>query len=185
MALGRFLVRVLIGLLFVGHGTQKLFGWFGGGGLDETAGGFESMGLKPGRPMAAATGATEAGAGTLLALGLATPLAAGSLIAVMLAAIRTVHFRNGVWVAEGGFEYNAVLIGALALLAEAGPGRASLDAALGIERSGVGWGIAALAGGVLASDAMLRVARSSPADVRPVERVSAEETVVAAGTDRG
>ena len=180
MALGRFLLRVLIGLLFVGHGTQKLFGWFGGGGLDETASGFESMKLHPGKPMAAATGATEAGAGLLLALGLATPLAAGSLIAVMLSAIRTVHFRNGVWVTDGGFEYNAVLIGALALLAEAGPGRASLDAALGMERRGVGWGMASLAGGALASSAMLKLARSSPAADDSAERVSAEATAVTA-----
>jgi putative oxidoreductase len=170
---------VLIGLLFVGHGTQKLFGWFGGGGLDETAGGFESMSLRPGKPMAAATGATEAGAGALLALGLATPLAAGSLIAVMLAAIRTVHFRNGVWVTDGGFEYNAVLIGSLTLLAEAGPGPASLDAALGIEKKGIGWAIATLAGGVLASEAMLRLARSAAVADR-AEQVSAEATAVAA-----
>ena len=180
MALGRFLLRVLIGLLFVGHGTQKLFGWFGGGGLDETAGGFESMKLQPAKPIAAATGATEAGAGALLALGLATPFAAASLIAVMLGAIRTVHFRNGVWVTDGGFEYNAVLIGALALLAEAGPGRASLDAALGIEKRGAGWGIAALAGGAIASGAMLKVARSSSAVDDPAEQVSAEAPAAAA-----
>jgi putative oxidoreductase len=121
--MGKLLLRVLVGLLFVGHGTQKLFGWFGGDGLDETANAFESMGLGPGKQSATAAGAAEAGGGLLLALGLATPLAAASVIGVMLTAIRKVHFQNGVWVTEGGFEYNAVLIAAVTLLAEAGPGR--------------------------------------------------------------
>jgi len=94
--MGRFLLRVLIGGLFLGHGTQKLFGWFGGGGLEDTAGGFESMGMRPGKRHAAAAGAAEAGGGLLLALGLGTPLAAASVIGVMLTAIRKVHLPNGV-----------------------------------------------------------------------------------------
>jgi putative oxidoreductase len=177
--MGRFLLRVLVGLLFVGHGTQKLFGWFGGGGLDETADAFESMGLRPGKPNAAAAGLAEAGGGVLLALGLATPLAAASLNGVMLTAIRKVHFQNGVWVTEGGYEYNAVLIAAVTLLAESGPGPISLDRSLGIERRGIGWGLAALAGGVLASTAILkRAAAAVPADL--AERLSAEAVKAAA-----
>ena len=79
----------------------------------------------------------ESGGGALLALGLATPLAEAVLISVMLTAIRTVHWKNGPWATNGGYEYNVVLISALLGLAEAGPGSLSLDRALGIERLGL------------------------------------------------
>ena len=178
--MGRFLLRVLVGSLFVGHGAQKLFGWFRGDGLEETAAGFESMGLRPGKQHAAAAGAAEAGGGLLLALGLATPLAAASVIGVMLTAIRKIHLQNGIWVTEGGFEYNAVLIAAVTLLAEAGPGPVSLDRALGTERRGVGWGIAALVGGALGSAAILARAEGlGPNDL--AERLSDDASKVAAG----
>jgi putative oxidoreductase len=131
MKLARAILRITIGLLFVGHGTQKLFGWFGGKGLDATAESFESMGLYPGRENAVAAGATEALGGALLALGALTPLALGALVGVMITAVRTVHWKNGVWVTEGGYEYNLVLIAALLALAEGGPGPLSLDGALG------------------------------------------------------
>jgi putative oxidoreductase len=151
MDLGRLLLRLVIGGLFIGHGTQKLFGWFGGPGLEATGQGFESMGLAPGRRNALATGITETAAGTTVALGLATPLAAAALISVMLTAIRTVHWKNGPWSTNGGYEYNAVLIAALLGLAEAGPGRWSLDHALGMEPSGLVWLITALAAGTAGS----------------------------------
>ncbi len=109
MKFARTILRVTVGLLFVGHGTQKLFGWFGGGGLDATAGGFESMGLAPGRQNAIAGGGAEAVGGALLTAGLFTPAAVGSLIGVMITAIRTVHLPNGPWAANGGYEYNLVL----------------------------------------------------------------------------
>ena len=182
--MGRFLMRVLVGGLFVGHGTQKLFGWFGGNGFEETAGGFESMGMRPGKRHAAAAGAAEAGGGLLLALGLATPLAAASVIGVMLTAIRKVHLPNGIWVTEGGFEYNAVLVAAATYLAESGPGPASLDRALGIEKKGVAWGLAALAGGALASTAALwRAAQTEPRDL--AEDLSGEASRAAAGIGLG
>src|SRR5690242_17939527 len=101
MKLGRLILRVVIGGLFVGHGTQKLFGWFGGAGIEETAGFFESVGLRPGERHARAAGATEATAGALLAVGLATPLAAAGLAGVMLTAIAKVHARNGLCVTKG------------------------------------------------------------------------------------
>ena len=151
MDLGRLLLRLVIGGLFIGHGTQKLFGWFGGPGLEATSEGFESMGLAPGRRNALAAGITETAAGTTLALGLATALAAAGLISVMLTAIRTVHWKNGPWSTNGGYEYNAVLIAALLGLAEAGPGQYSLDHALGLERSGLIWLITALAAGTAGS----------------------------------
>src|ERR1700749_982561 len=112
MKLARFLLRLVIGGFFVGHGTQKLFGWFGGGGLDATAQAFESLGLRPGRRNAIAAGAAEAGGGALLAAGLATPVGAAVITATMLTAIHKVHLKNGPWTNNGGYEYNAVLIAA-------------------------------------------------------------------------
>lgn len=146
MKFARLLLRLVVGGLFFGHGTQKLFGWFGGYGLDATANGFDSMGMRPGRHHALAAGATEAGGGALLALGLATPVAASGLTAVMLTAINRVHLKNGPWATNGGYEYNLVLIAAVLALAEAGPGPLSFD---GDKRHGPGWALAALLGGII------------------------------------
>jgi putative oxidoreductase len=148
MKFARALLRILVGGLFIGHGTQKLFGWFGGHGLDATGQMFEGLGMRPGRRNAIAAGAAEAGGGAALALGFATPLAASALIATMLTAINRVHLKNGPWVTNGGYEYNIVLIAAVLAIAEVGPGSPSLDSALGTERSGPGWALAALAAGV-------------------------------------
>jgi len=144
MKIGRLLPRLVVGGLFLGHGTQKLFGWFGGQGLDATAQGFEQLGLRPGRRNAIAAGGAETGGGALLAAGLATPLAASILTATMLTAIHQVHGKQGPWLNDGGYEYNLVLIAAALALAEVGPGGLSLDGALGRERSGSGWALAAL-----------------------------------------
>jgi putative oxidoreductase len=149
MKIARLLLRLLIGGLFIGHGTQKLFGWFGGSGLEATAEGFEKIGMRPGRRHAIAGGVGEAGGGAALALGLATPFASAVLTAVMLTAIHRVHLKNGPWVTKGGYEYNAVLIAAVLSLAEAGPGKLSLDAVFGIERSGPGWAVGAAALGAI------------------------------------
>jgi putative oxidoreductase len=149
MKIARLLLRLIVGGFFVGHGTQKLFGWFNGPGLDATAQGFDQLGMRPGRRNAIAAGAAEAGGGAALALGFATPLAASALTATMLTAINRVHLKNGPWAGNGGYEYNLVLIAAVLALAEAGPGEPSLDASLGIEKSGPGWGLAALGAGVI------------------------------------
>jgi putative oxidoreductase len=149
MKIGRLLLRLTVGGFFFGHGTQKLFGWFGGNGLDATADGFEALGLRPGRRNAIAAGVAEAGGGALLAAGLATPVAASVLTATMLTAIDSVHGKNGPWLNKGGYEYNVVLIAAAIALVEVGPGGMSLDAARGRERSGSTWGLAALAAGTL------------------------------------
>src|SRR5436190_22920907 len=95
MKLGRVLLRVTVGAIFIEHGTQKLFGWFGGHGPDGTGQFFESVGLRPGRSNAMMAGATEAGGGALLTLGLATPLAATSLASVMVTALRKAIRRDG------------------------------------------------------------------------------------------
>jgi putative oxidoreductase len=148
MQIGRLLLRTTLGGFFVGHGTQKLFGWFGGSGPDGTAAMFEKLGLRPGRHHALAAGIAEAGGGAAIVAGAATPLAASTLTATMLTAIHRVHFKNGPWVTKGGYEYNAVLIAAAIMLAEVGPGTFSVDARLGDHLHGRGWAIAALAGGI-------------------------------------
>jgi putative oxidoreductase len=161
MELGLLVLRIVVGVLFMGHGAQKLFGMFGGHGLAGTAGFFEQgLGLRPGKVHAAGAGAAEFFGGLLLALGLLTPLAAAALIATMAVAIITVHWSKGVWSTEGGYEYNAVLMATAFAVAAVGPGNWSLDHALGLDISGTGWGLAALAAGVVGGALMYGVGRS-------------------------
>jgi putative oxidoreductase len=163
MKIGRLLLRLAVGGFFVGHGTQKLFGWFGGHGLDATAEAFEGMGMRPGRRNAIAAGVAEAGGGALLAVGLATPLAASALTATMVTAIEKVHAKNGPWVTSGGYEYNVVLIAAALALAETGPGPISLDAALGKQRTGSKWALFALLSGIAGAFGARQAAAAQPA----------------------
>ena len=167
MKIGRLLLRAAVGGFFIGHGTQKLFGWFGGQGLDATAQGFDQLGLCPGRRNAIAAGVAEAGGGALLAAGLETPLAASVLTATMLTAIRRVHAKKGPWLSNGGYEYNVVLIAAALALADAGPGRPSLDAARGRERCGSGWALAALGAGAVGAIAANAAATGAAETVPP------------------
>ncbi|MGG3625249.1 DoxX family protein [Bacillus gobiensis] len=125
---GLLLIRLVIGLLFVGHGAQKLFGWFGGHGLKGTGGWFESMGMKPGITMALAAGLAELIGGVLFALGLFTPLAGVIIAGTMVMAIVKVHGPNGLWTTENGYEYNLVLLAAAIGIALTGPGQYAIDA---------------------------------------------------------
>ena len=163
MKIARLLLRLVVGGFFFGHGTQKLFGWFGGNGLDATAQGFEQLGMRPGRRNAIAAGVAEAAGGAGLVLGLATPLAGSALTATMLTAINRVHLKNGPWVTKGGYEYNVVLIAAVLELVEMGPGCPSVDAALGTEKSGPKWALASLAGAVIGAVGAHVAAESHPA----------------------
>jgi putative oxidoreductase len=137
MGIGKLMLRATIGGYFFGHGMQKLAGWFGGHGPDGTGQFFESVGLRPGRENALLAGAAEAGGGTLLALGLFTPLGVSALTGVMTNAIRHVHWQNGPWGTEGGYELPAVILAALAAIADSGPGKYSFDEALGIRPRGL------------------------------------------------
>ena len=175
--IARLLLRVIVGGFFVGHGTQKLFGWFGGQGLEATAQGFEHLGMRPGRRNAIAAGVAEAGGGAALALGFATPLAASVLTATMLTAINRVHLKNGPWAGNGGYEYNVVLIAAVLALVEAGPGPVSLDASLGLERSGPEWALAALAAGVAGAVGAHQAAESQPAPTPAPQATDAPDVV--------
>ena len=152
MHFGRLILRGVVGPLFVGHGTQKLFGWFDGHGPDATGGFFESLGLRPGKRHATAAGLAETAGGALLTLGALTPVAQAMLTGTMVTAIRKVHAQNGPWVTQNGFEYNLTLIALTAALTETGPGRPSVDSALfGDGLKGKGWAVAALAAGVAGS----------------------------------
>jgi putative oxidoreductase len=154
-----------VGGYFIAHGTQKLFGWFGGDGLEGSGRFFESLELRPGRRNALAAGATESLGGLSVMVGFLTPLAAAALIATMITAIRTVHFEKGPLLANGGYEYNLVLIGALAALVDGGPGALSLDRKLGLHETGAAWAIAALLGGAAASTVVIELARSAERSV--------------------
>jgi putative oxidoreductase len=142
-------LRLVVGLGFAAHGAQKLFGVFGGHGIEGTAGFFEQIGLRPGKLHAWAAGTAEFLGGLLIAVGLVTPFAAAALIAVMTAAVLTVHLRNGFFVSNNGYEYNLVLVAAVFALAGIGAGDWSLDNALGIDLAGTGWALGALGAGVL------------------------------------
>jgi putative oxidoreductase len=142
-------LRLVIGLTFSAHGAQKLFGAFGGHGIDGTAGFFEQVGLRPGKLHAWVAGGVEFFGGLLIALGLLTTPAAAALIGVMTAAVITVHLKNGFFVANQGFEFNLALVAALFALAGVGAGQWSLDNALSVDLTGTGWALAALVAGIL------------------------------------
>ena len=127
MDLGLLIIRLVIGLLFIGHGAQKLFGWFGGYGLKGTGGWMESIGIKPGVPMAFLAGMTELLGGLLFAAGLLTPLAGIMIAGTMVMAISKVHGANGLWATENGYEYNLTIIAVVIGIAIAGPGQYALD----------------------------------------------------------
>ncbi len=128
--LGVLLFRVGLGGTLAVHGAQKLFGWFGGHGIAGTAGGMEAMGFQPPKVSAVLAGLGEAGGGTLLALGLATPVAGAAAASTMVAA-GSVHKPAGFFAMEGGYEYNLILGLGAAALAIRGPGRYSVDRLLG------------------------------------------------------
>ncbi len=127
------LIRIVVGLLFMGHGAQKLFGWFGGHGVSGTAGWFRSLGLPAATGLTLFVGLCEFLGGLGLALGLLTPFAALAITAVMLGAIATVHWPQGLWVTNNGFEYPLVLLAIAVAVGLAGPGLYALDPYLGLQ----------------------------------------------------
>jgi putative oxidoreductase len=154
---GLLVIRLAIGVLLFAHGTQKLFGWYGGHGLRGTGGFFESLGHRPGRQMAMMAGLSEAGGGLLLALGLLTPLGSAMIIGTMLVAAVSAHAPNGLWATNGGYElpmtYALVALG----LAFTGAGDWSVDSAAGIPWThGWGPGLMALLVALVAAGVALR-----------------------------
>jgi putative oxidoreductase len=173
MRIARLLGRLLVGGIFFAHGTQKLFGWFGGPGPDSTAQMMEKLGMHPGKQNAIAAGSAETFGGLGIALGAFTPAAAAALIGTMLTAIRTVHFEKGFFNTEGGYEFNLSLIAALLIIVDGGPGSPSLDSALGLDDTGPAWSLAALAAG--AAGSTLAIAAGAKAAPKPPDHAPAPE----------
>lgn len=130
--LAALILRAGLGGLLAGHGAQKLFGSFNGPGLEGTSGFMEMLGLRPGRPWAILAGVSEFGGGVLTVLGLFNPLGPVSVIGSMAMATATAHRRKPIWVTEGGTELPVTNIAASTALILSGPGKYSLDRALGI-----------------------------------------------------
>lgn len=120
--LGLLVIRLVFGLSFALHGSQKLFGWFGGHGIKGTAGFFESIGLKPGTALAILAGLGELLGGLFFTAGIFMPLAALLMVGTMIVAILTVTGKNGFDVTAGGFEYNLAIIAAVVGVLLTGPG---------------------------------------------------------------
>ncbi|MFD2618670.1 DoxX family protein [Terrilactibacillus laevilacticus] len=127
IGLGLLIIRIVLGLTFVGHGAQKLFGWFGGYGIKGTGGYFSSIGMKHGTFMAIMAGLSELIGGLLFTVGFLTPLAALLIVITMLVAIEKVHNKNGFWVTSGGYEYNLLIIAVAVGVAVMGPGIYAID----------------------------------------------------------
>jgi putative oxidoreductase len=163
MAYGLLLLRVVIGLTFFGHGAQKLFGWWGGPGLGGVRGWLGSMGFRLPALMALLVAGAEA-SGLLFALGLLTPFAALAMTSSMLVAIVSVHWKNGFWSGKQGYEFNLALTAAAVAVAAMGPGRLSLDRALGWDDnlSGLWWGVGVLAVAAATAGVVLTALRTTP-----------------------
>jgi putative oxidoreductase len=184
-------LRATIGILFMGHGLQKLRGWFGGHGLEGTAQFFESLGLRPGKRHASTAGLAETTGGALLTLGFLTPAAQALVTGTMAVAIDRVHLRNGPWSAQGGYEYNLVLIAATFAITSVGPGPLSLDDALGIEMTGDEWALAGLGAGLAGAAAINAIGarmgeEPAPPEVeapKPTPEKAAAASAVPSGAD--
>jgi putative oxidoreductase len=131
MAFGMILLRVVLGLALAAHGSQKLFGWFGGSGPSGTRKFFAGLGFRTPLAMALIAGLSELGGGLLFAFGFLTPFAALALTVVMLNAIGTVHWKKGFFNSAGGYEYNLLILATAVAVTATGPGRFSLDHAFG------------------------------------------------------
>ena len=160
MNVALLILRLVVGLLFGGHGAQKLFGWFGGHGPRGTGGFFESLGFRPGLPFALLAGGAELGGGLLLATGLFVPAAAAMLAGVMATAIAAVHWRKGIWNQDGGLEFPLVMATVPFAVAAIGPGRYSLDRALGVDWHGLWWAFGAVGLGTVGGLASFRLRRT-------------------------
>lgn len=132
LSIGLLIARVVIGLVMAAHGTQKLFGWFGGYGLNKTGEFFVGLGFRPGRAFAGAASLTEIVSGLLVALGFLGPVGPALMISVMIVAMITVHWEHGLFATNNGIEVPLLYATAALGLALTGYGRYSLDEWLGL-----------------------------------------------------
>jgi putative oxidoreductase len=181
MDLGLLLLRLALAAILYMHATQKLFGWFSGPGLDRAGALFESLGQRPGRQMAMLAVACELSGSALVALGLITPLGAAILAGTMMVAGGSLTLAKGtVWNARGGGEYPLTLAASAIVLGFAGPGRWSIDSAIGAAWVSRSDGTAAITGLIVlmvaalaAGAALLRtrmLLRSAAAEAAPPTR---------------
>jgi putative oxidoreductase len=190
MAEGLFIIRLVLGLLLFAHGTQKLFGWFGGYGLDGTGGFFEGVGHRPGRLMAMVAGLSEGIGGLFLVLGLLTPWAAAMVMGTMYVAAVSVHAPHGLWATNGGYELpltNGLIATGLAFT---GAGGWSIDAAAGIPWTrGWGTGLAAIflatVAGVVVLGRRRKVAEVEAETAYPDDAVAADPSVLPSDSTSG
>lgn len=162
MDIALLLVRLIVGLAIARHGTEKLFGWFGGYGIAGTAGFFEQLGWRPGRLFVLAAAGAEIGGGLLTILGLGGPLGPALIVMVMLVAIFSVHISKGYSNANGGYELNTLYIAA-ALAPAFDLGAYSLDRAFGLATQAAGTVWTALAVAVVLAGLNLLARRPAPA----------------------
>jgi putative oxidoreductase len=160
LGIGLLVGRLVLGLLMAAHGSQKLFGWFGGYGLNATGEFMVQLGFPSGRLFASTAAVAEVVSGLLVALGLFGPVGPALMISVMIVAAISVHWPNGVFAMQNGIEVPLLYAAGALAIALAGPGRFSLDALLGI---GAIWTprftAVALAVGVIGGVANLMVRR--------------------------
>jgi putative oxidoreductase len=176
MAYGLLFLRVVVGASLFAHGAQKLFGWFGGHGPRGTAAFFGALGFRPPLAMALMAGVSEA-AGLMFAAGFLTPFAAVAMAATMVVAVGAVHWKNGFWMTNGGYEYNLVIWAVAVAVAATGPGRFSVDHALGWadNLSGAWWGAGVLAMS-LAGGLLVLALREIPPEPEATDEPLARET---------
>jgi putative oxidoreductase len=169
MAYGILLLRAVLGVTMAGHGSQKLFGWFGGPGLQGASGFFGSLRFRAPFVQAVVASATELTCGILLALGLLTPFAALGIAVVMVTAVSTVHWKNGFWNGGGGYEFNLLIWTGAVALAATGPQRFSLDRLIGWDDnlSGLWWGVGVAVASVLIGGILVTLARIAEQPAAP------------------
>src|SRR6202162_4976313 len=132
VSLGLLILRLVVGLTLAAHGSQKLFGWWGGSGMSGWIQIVTKLRIRPAAPWAWIAALSEFGGGLLVALGLLSPLGSFAIAGAMLVAIATVHWPNGFWNGKRGFEFNLALLASVTALALTGPGTFSLDQAIGV-----------------------------------------------------
>jgi len=161
MSYGLLLLRVVLGLTMSAHGAQKLFGRFGGFGIRGTGGFFGNFGFRAPVLTAFAAGLAEFGGGLSLATGLLTPLGALAITIVMLNAISLVHWPNGFFNSNGGYEFNLLIVSAAVAIAATGPGRFAIDHAIGWDDniSGLWWGVGVVGAALVVTFLTLTVGR--------------------------
>ena len=171
ISIGLLMLRLVVGLAMAAHGSQKLFGWFGGHGLAGTGGFFEMLGFKPGRLFALAAGTTELLSGMLVATGVLGPIGPALMLSVMIVAMVTVHWKNGYFAQSNGIELPVMFSVAAVALAFTGFGQFSVDALAGLDGLfGPVEAAVALAIGVVGAIGNMSLRRQNATEVSPASR---------------